>query len=331
MITLIITTLNEGDELLKTIESLYESAEGFELIIVDDGSEKPVKVPKKYPAKLIRNNKRLGIQKSRDLGAKHASGKFIGLLNSRMRFVPGWLDKLTPYLEKENQTVFCTTSVVLWQDQVKELEKELPKVKDEDLKKGYKSYIEKVKRLKNLDKIDEEKERKYGAEIIDYSGSTVFQVNWIDEKKGKDVYEIPCVLGANYFMSKKWYNYIGGLGELHSYGSCEEFMSSKTWAFGGKVKIIKSIEIGNLYRAIKTYVDNVEDIAYNKLYILFTLYDWNTAYKIMHKFKYSEFKEYYRQLQTRLIKEMPRIMERRNFYNRKKINSIEHLITKKGK
>jgi glycosyltransferase involved in cell wall biosynthesis len=303
-ITIIITALNEGNEPLKTIESIYDTADPdlFEIILFNDGSDpdKWIDIPAKYKeVKVITNQVRKGIQWCRDEGVRLAETKYIAIFNARMRFPKNWLEKAIGYLDKSEKTLFCTTSVVLRDP------------KDVDFKG---------------------KERKYGAYILEYfkdkEREVILQVQWAKEKKGK-CYEIPSVLGANYFTSKKWYQSIGGLKGLHHYGSCEEFLSLKTWAFGGKVKIIKEIEIANIYREIKTYHDVIEDVVWNKLFIAFTLLDWNRAVGLLYKVQHSErFGKHFTIAMMMIIKKMPEIISARNMFKLKTIQNIDHLIKK---
>jgi len=338
-ITLIITALNEGKEPLETIKSIYETtnSELFNIILFNDGSTDWVEIPKKYDIQIVHHRIRRGIQYCRNIGVNMANTQYIAFLNARMRFTKGWLEKALKYLEKEPKTLFCTTSVVLWDKTVLEIEEEINKLKKleqtEDTKlliADYQKYKERIKDIGDVKVIDEHKERKYGADIIEYNekANIILNVHWRKEEKGK-CYEIPSILGACYFMTKKWFNHIRGLNGLRMYGSDEEFLSLKTWALGGKVKIIKEIETGNVYHIQKNYPDMFSDIMYNKLFVAFTLLDWDKAYNLMHKFKYiKDFEKYYRIVQTMLIKNMPEIINTRIILEKLKTNDIKHLFKK---
>jgi glycosyltransferase involved in cell wall biosynthesis len=338
-ITFIISALNEGKHVIDTLKSLFASGnhELFDVIVIDDGSEKWEPIPKKYPVVLITHEQRKGVQASRDEGVSIAQTPYVCVLNARMRFIPGWIEKSIEYLDRESKTLFCTTSVVLWDKSIKEVEDEIKKLKslpkvDEAEIKAWEDYKEKIKDLGPVDEIDDKKERKYGAKILESykypNYDLILAANWQAEQSGNS-YEIPCVLGACYMTSKAWWQYIRGLEGLYSYGSDEELLSLKTWAFGGKVKIIKEIETGNLYREIKSYCDPVEDLMWNKMFIAFTLLNWHRAINILSLFNQSaQYEKHYTIIMKRLIIQMPYIIAKRNEYEKLKIHDIENLVTK---
>lgn len=347
-ITLIIAALNEGNEPLKTIESIYATADPklFEIILFNDGSTKWVEIPKKYKeVTVIHNDMRRGVAWCRDEGVRLAETKYVCILNARMRFVPGWIEKALEYLAKYQKTIFCTTSVVLWEpDEDKKIEADL---KDLNAKKertaeenailehaedAIKKWKEATKGIKALDQIDDQKERRYGADIVEfeYGNDLVINPIWRDPEEG-DCYKIPCVLGANYFTSKKWYQYIGGLEGLNWYGGDEEFLSLKSYAFGGDVRIIKEIEIGNLYRYFKNYPDVITAFFMNKLWYCFLLLSWDRAHKIMCKISHSKkHKNLYPVIQQNFIRDLPKLMALKSAYDKKIANNVEHLIITKN-
>lgn len=91
MISVIIPVRNDNKRLKHTVISIIKSAEfeeNLEFVIVDDYSEEKVQreyfnseIFLKEPSKLVlvRNNKRKGVPKSRNIGAEYASGKVLFL------------------------------------------------------------------------------------------------------------------------------------------------------------------------------------------------------------------------------------------------------------
>jgi len=218
-----------------------------------------------------------------------------------MRFDKGWLDKVLIELNKDNgKTVFCTTSKIL--DEKGEF--------DKSINKGL----------------------LYGADLLFHEENDkdhIFKHRLILSKwryeKQKGTYEIPCVLGAMYFMTKKWFNYIGGLEGLSSYGSDEEYLSLKTWCFGGKCKIISDVSIGNIYRKVKSYTDNLEDYLYNRLFIALVLLD-EKDYKTVLNY-YSE-SEYFGLMTLRIAMNFNYISGIKAKYSRMKVNNINNYLKK---
>lgn len=308
-ITLIFTALNEGREVVNTLKSLYETANPdlFDVIVINDGTFKSdysigwVNIPKKYKHTLINHEFRQGIHASRSEGASLAQTKYIAFFNSRMRFEAGWLDKVLWELDSDNgKTIFCTTSKVLNE-------------KGEHIKEPNNGYL-------------------YGAEILLHEDAPkdhihnhrILYPKWIYEKK-QGTYEIPCVLGAMYFMTKKWFNYIGGLEGLSSYGSDEEFLSLKTWCFGGKCKIISDIAIGNIYRKVKTYVDNLEDFLFNRIYMALVLLDEKDYKKIVNW--YSD-NQYFSLMMLRIAMNFNYISGIKAKYSRMIVNNVNNYLKK---
>ena len=306
-ITLIFTALNENNEVINTLKSLYETAnhELFDVIVINDGTFKTqvskgwYDIPKKYPCKIVHHNTRQGIHVSRSEGASLAQTKYIAFFNARMRFEAGWLDKVLAELNQDNgKTIFCTTSKVL-----DEKGKHATKINN--------GYL-------------------YGAELVFHkdqpenktSKHFILYPSWLYEKK-EGTYEIPCVLGAMYFMTKKWFNYIGGLEGLTSYGSDEEFLSLKTWVFGGKVKIISDVVISNIYRKIKSYTDNIENYLFNRLFMALVLLDETDFKKVLNYYSESE---YFTLMTLRIALNFDYLSGLKAKYNKLKINNYNNYL-----
>lgn len=285
LLTIIITALNEGDEPLKTVQSIHETAdsENFDIIVFNDGTIDWIDIPEEL-AQTVHYKLRKGAPHNFDLGVEMAKTKYIAIFNSRMRFKKGWFDKVMKYVQLEDNTIFCTTSNSL----------------DE------KGEFTKVKR--------------YGADIV---FGDFLEPEWRKAEK-KDCYEIPCVLGANYFMRKRWYQYIRGFKGLEYYGGICVYLSLKSWAFGGKCKIIKDVEIGNIYRTTKPYEDIMDSLVWNKVFTAFVLLSQEDAEKILHGLD----KLYYDIIRNRLIHEMEFIVREKAFILKHKTHDIIHLINK---
>jgi len=305
MITIIFSALNEGDEPLNTIKSIYETADpkDFKIIVFDDGSFPKLEIPKKYKeVRVVRNNMRIGVAGNFDKGVELARTPFVFLCNARMRFKPGWIEEGVKWLKKEPETIFCTTSLCLTYDNT-------------DIDKC------EIKRY-GAEIIFSRKDKKYGIQILEPS--------WLKEKD-KDVYEVPCVLGANYFITKKWYQHIKGFEGLATYGGMCAYLSLKSWMAGGKCKILKKIEIGNIYRDPKLYKEKLkpnylfieEDKLWNKLFTAFTLLSQGEATELLCKLRP---KAHYTLLVNRLQHFAAQIKEYRDYYKSiNKINAINFI------
>ena len=102
MISLIIPGWNQHEMTRECIDAVRECTEGYELIIVDNGSAPPI--PKPYMGfvnvTMIRNESNLGFPVAVNQGVKASSGEFVILLNNDVVVTPGWAEKLTKHMER---------------------------------------------------------------------------------------------------------------------------------------------------------------------------------------------------------------------------------------
>jgi len=118
----------------------------------------------------------------------------------------------------------------------------------------------------------------YGATMlfVDKSANSdrpvreILESKWASKKEGVE-YELPCILGANYGFSKKWFDYIGGLKGLRMWGTSEPFLSAKSYMAGGRCKIRTDIEIGHEFRSNAPYVTPISHLVYNKIFLCKTI------------------------------------------------------------
>jgi glycosyltransferase involved in cell wall biosynthesis len=296
MISIIIASRNEGNEIHETVQAIVSTIDiDYEIIIVDDCSKEKIKESEGYA--LIRNDFPVGVQPSRMIGALAAKYDILCFFNARMRFpTKKWASKMVANIQKNKQTLFCTTSAILRFSDKEKIEGLL-----------YGAGIKKEGELKK----------------------DVFMPMksfWLDKKQGK-IYDIPCVLGANYFIGKKYFFYLRGFEMMRSYGADEEMISLKSWAMGNGCKIDTTVEIGNIYYSEgeeKPWSANFEDFFYNHLLVAFVMLDYNDALNLL--FKYSG-NEYYGIIKNRILKEMPKIMELRRYINAFKKRDINNLLT----
>lgn len=255
-LTVVIPFLNEGDELIRTIESIYATApsELFSVIAIDDASSiRTERLEKFDDVTHIRNETRIGAGASITKGAYLAETPFIVIFDAHMRFRQDhWCERLIAALKREPRTAFCTACVGL--------DKGNPEANVENAKGGI--Y--------------------YGATIALYDHKdgpenyrNIIEAKWLNSKSLPsltDDFEIPCILGANYGVSKEWFKRIRGFEGLLMWGSCEPFISLKSWLAGGKCKIIPSIGIGHYFRPIAPYITHSYYLLYNKMFVAKTLF-----------------------------------------------------------
>lgn len=240
-LTIIIPFLNEGDEVENTLSSIRTTVrDKVDILIINDASTDDFdyfSVAKKYNANYIENKKRKGVAASRDYGVSMINTHYFLLLDGHMRFYQNdWLDEIINELDKDNRVLLCCDTKVL--------------VKNE------------------LGVITEPGSLSVCGAKINLKGN-MLNVTWREwnDESHTCVEEIPCVLGAGYAASKCYWQYLRGLEGLVYYGSDEAYISLKVWLEGGKCKLLKTIQIGHIYRQLAPYtIENVHSI-FNKLLI----------------------------------------------------------------
>lgn len=258
-LTIIIPFLNEGEELLNTIKSIYETAspELFDIILVDDASTIQSAGLENYKEiTVIKNQERLGVDASRNKAAKLAKTRHIFIIDAHMRFRnDNWCKRIINALNKEPETIFCTCSVALNQSR--------PDLTVNNAKNG--KHYGATLRVYNHSGLEKGKPSSFRDIIVP---------KWKESKENtsKEIYEIPCVLGATYGINLKWFNKIKGFEGLKMWGSSEPFISLKSWLTGGKCKIISNIEIGHYYRKKAPYSTNTYFLLYNKIFMAKTIF-----------------------------------------------------------
>lgn len=261
-LTVIITFLNEGIEIRNTLKSIRETiGKRVDILLIDDDSIDGYEyktAAKEFDAVYYKNNTRLGVAASRDLGVSMIKSPYFLLLDGHMRFYDdSWQGRITGLLEKEEKLLLCCQTRILY--------KEDDVVKDGPAHTAFGAYI-------------------------DFTGENNLLAsiwNLKEQKPGENIEEIPCVLGATYACSKKYWEYIKGLQGLRYYGCDEAYMSLKVWLTGGKCKLIKDITVGHIYRTIAPYTIDDKDTVYNKLLIAELLLPGSIKKNIFTQFKQS--------------------------------------------
>ncbi len=104
--SIVIPTLNEGEMLSMTIDSISRSAPpaAYEILIIDDGSidgsTEPYRHGHHQGVRLLTGGG-LGVARARILGARAARGDFLVFLDAHCRVSPGWLEQFQVVLSHE--------------------------------------------------------------------------------------------------------------------------------------------------------------------------------------------------------------------------------------
>ncbi len=338
-LSIIIPSLNEGDQTLKTVQSIKANAKkpNYEIIVVDDYSDtgKWVELPKYV--KFIKNPTRLGRPASIQRGIEAAQHDNILMLNARMRFTEGFVDKYLEAIKKNKDSLICSTCVYLTPEDVWIVKGEKTHVfstKDYD-KKALEKYLEKediqyssILREKG-DEISDNKQRKFGANVTYFdpeSRMKIINMKW-NHKKPEDGLVNVC-LGASTATTKQWWEHIHGLQGLHSWGSADVFLSLKTWVAGGKC-IVMDGEVGNIFRKEQHYPYNGIDTIYNKMYITYVLLPMSYRKYVEPQYKESKLfrkSSYYELALNWYIDTLGQMEKERQYIRSIRINNVMNYI-----
>ena len=107
MVSIIIPHYNGEDLLYNCIDSIYKniSIKDFELIVVDNAStdDSINRIKSSFESvKIISSNSNLGYSGGCNLGATHASGKYLLFLNNDTEHSSEWIEKLVHFLDSNS-------------------------------------------------------------------------------------------------------------------------------------------------------------------------------------------------------------------------------------
>jgi glycosyltransferase involved in cell wall biosynthesis len=259
-LSIVMAFRNEGSEPGMTVKSILETCDNsrVEILAINDCSDEETDFSRYPQVRYIGNKKRLGVTACRDSGVDEARSENVLIIDGHMRFrKDNWLEKGIDAVEKNPGSIFCTTSVDIGPGNFDLKQTVLP------INHGLPYYVGCGLKLFLTRKGNPSRPANY---------RNIIESKWAEERDGK-IYQIPCLMGSNYFFKKTWYQKLHGFRGLMTWGNSEPFLSLKSWLAGGDIKIIKDIEIGHLYRKKNPNAVPSGHIIYNKAVtakILFT-------------------------------------------------------------
>lgn len=301
-LSIIISVHNEGANFVsETIQTIKESIDiSYEIIVVDDGSDIPVVIP---GVRNIWHKSNNGVGAAFDSGARAARSKNIFLMGCDVRFVKnGWASKMVAEIKKHPKSLICTSVVSLWSH-------------DKDM------TFEKSRKL-----------WKYNGATILFDD--IIAAEWIprdylplckSQPEQTECYEVPCILGAAYGVSKKWYKYLDGFWGHKKWGTLEPYISLKSWLFGGNCLTAPHIETSHIFKAKGTHGTEPEFMVYNKLLVLWLLFSIPDKDRMMSNMERSDSVS----KAVEMIEEnMQDILSNRNEYRKRTVFSINDFVKK---
>jgi len=298
-LTVIIPYLNEGQEVARTVESIYETSDpgSVKVMAVDDKSGAMSMGLEDYPyLERIRNKNRLGVDGCRTLGGYLARTKYIMLLDAHCRFIhDDWAGQILAELRRSPQAILSPVSIFLKQT-----------MKD----MNGSSHMGVGARLNLTNEKDPRQ---------------ILEPKWRlkAEDNNEPVQDLQIPLGGAYAMSAEWFKYIKGLEGLRTWGSSETLLGLKSWMAGGSVKYMSQVRVGHIYRDATPYPIPWPDLIYNKILLCMLLLDPKSGATLINEIPESQAKS---QAMEMIGKNIAIIQEMRKEFIKIQVISFEDLM-----
>jgi glycosyltransferase involved in cell wall biosynthesis len=244
-ISFVITTRDESAPVLEsTIDGLLATSARYarEIVVVDDKSATPVSLDRPDTL-VVRHDAPVGVTQSRRRGASVASGDVLVWLDAHMSFAPDWLDHMLAHVD--SGALLCAA----WWDY--ELTKPLCWGAD---------FLWRAERNYSL----------AHCPGFDFRHRVQFP--------GEGAIEVPMVIGACYMMLRESYERIGGFSPFfRTWGKDEQDISARAWMAGLGVKCVTGARVGHLSRSKFPYPVHFEEIEFNQLAMVRSVFEPETA------------------------------------------------------
>jgi glycosyltransferase involved in cell wall biosynthesis len=250
-VSIIMIAHNENHYLERTFDTIMNNSpleHLLEIVFVDDASDPPAATildsMKNARIKIIRNEERQGLIRSKTAGARAAQGDILVFLDAHIRAYPGWLEPMIQLTSENYRRVVVPTIPVLngttWEQ--------------------INNYV--------------------GIKLIfDWKMDFIWYVD--DPPKGGDrVDYIPVMSGGLLAITRKWFFETGeyDMGMLQWGGENVE-QSVKIWLCGGEIVVARSSRVGHVFRDVSPYQINVTQIHVNKARAIDVWFDeWASYY-----------------------------------------------------
>lgn len=330
MVSIIIPYHNEGREFIEnTLTMLYDTIDikDYEVIIVDDGSDKPLRIP---GPRIIRHLKNLGVGAAFDTGVSAARGEYIFLMGCDILFeANNWASNMVAAVNEHPNSLVCSSVVGYWLgEEKKSFEEARVKSSQFSVKFWIDDYWGAFLRLRNKDPNNPSK----GCTIIDslWTRRTMHNDNG-DHPNFWGMVEIPCILGAFYGTTKKWYQHLDGFWGHKKWGSLEAYISLKSHLFGGRCYVTSDVITGHYFKADGTHKTPIEHVHYNKLLIAWLLFNDEDREKLLSWYSTTdnELKKELLIKANRMIEEnKAEILEKREEYRKKTVFPMDKIVKK---
>lgn len=242
-VSFIIPSLNEGENLRNTIQSLRDTtACSYEIIVVDNGSTDGSSdfIGREAPdphMRLFKTDKPLGVAGARNFGATQAEGDVIVFADAHIFFPQGWAIPIVDTLGRGNVGAVAP-GVSAWGN---------PSAKGFGM------------RWRNA-RLD---------------------VEWLG-RQSTAPYAVPMVPGGCIAFRRDFFQEMGGFDSgMVNYGSEDLEMCLRTWLLGYEVVIVPQVEVSHLFRSRHPYSVNWTDVVHNMLRTVYAHFNAERADRVI--------------------------------------------------
>jgi glycosyltransferase involved in cell wall biosynthesis len=276
-LSIIIAHRNEPDHLLETIRSIRETSprDEVEIIVVDDASLPRLDPGAIDPAfcsrrtdvetkpinfRVFSSATRRGHAWARDYAAKYAAGPWLMFTDAHMRFEPGWFDNFKIHALVAGGKTLFGAPYLSCRDSADNLMATYWGAR-------FNYYGESVMDPGHLELL-------VNAPLVDRPAPA--------DGAQRTPFEAPSIIGAAYFLTRDWFQHIGGLPcFVHWSGTDEWMLAVKTWLCGGAVLIMPDVRVRHVLYSNRKEM-NKSQLLFNKL---------SAAYQVMPEEIYKPFVE----------------------------------------
>lgn len=236
--SIVIAACNEGDALVRTLESCIEAAPpDCELVVVDDASSdgSAAMAAECFPiVRLVRQDRRTGASPSKALGARQARGERLVFMDAHCKPEPGAIMRLLEAAERHEDAIITPAiaplDVAQWRTDLSQLGH------------GYAFDLQR------------------------------FECGWLplDELRSVDggsLYESPALIGCACAVSRDLYQRLWGFDpHMRSWGVEDLDFGLKAWLLGARILHEPRAVVGHRFRSsFDNYEVPIEDLLMNQL------------------------------------------------------------------
>jgi glycosyltransferase involved in cell wall biosynthesis len=238
-VSFIIPSLNEGENLHKTIQSLQATTTcHYEIIVVDNGSTDGSSdfIPRENAdsrLRLFKIVRPLGVAGARNFGADHAQGDIMIFADAHIFFPQGWLDPIMSALSHEGVGIVAP-GINVWGN---------PSIKGFGM------------RWRNA-RLD---------------------VEWLGQRS-EEPYTVPMVPGGCVAFRRDFFQEIGKFDSgMVNYGSEDLEICLRTWLLGYEVIMVPHVEVSHVFRSRHPYDVHWLHVVHNMLRTVYAHFNTHRA------------------------------------------------------